>query len=341
MKINNRKIGDGNPCLFMAEIGGNYKNFKEAKILIDSAKRIGIEVIKFQTFEADTVTTKNNQFDMRFVGKINQYKLLKGIEPNEEAQKQLYKYSLNQGLISISAPSHIKDLKLISSLDPPAYKIGSDLACHIPLLKKVARFGKPIILSTGMCTLMEIRESIDAIKEEGNDQIAILHCVSDYPVEIIETNLKVIPRLKKIFKIPVGFSDHSVGPNLSIAAVALGANIIERHFCNKNTQRGSDYLLSSNEKEYKHIIQSSRQIEIAMGNGIKKPSNIEWERRKSNRVSIIVMKDVSAGETINKDMVDIRRPGIGILPKHFNNIIGQKANVNIRKETPLKWEMLE
>lgn len=341
VEINGRKVGDGEPCCFMAEIGGNYKGFNDAKILIDSAKKIGIEVIKFQTFEANTVTTKNNQIDLKAIGKLNQYNLFKKLEPDKKVQKQLYDYSVQQGLMAITSPSHLKDLDFIDSLNPPAYKIGSDLACHIPLLRKIAKTGKPIILSTGMCTIIEVSRAVVTIKNEGNNNIILLHCISDYPSKVGEANLKVIPELKRIFNLPVGFSDHSIGNELSISAAALGANMIERHFRSELTQKGSDYLLSSDEKEYEQIIKSSRKVESALGDGIKQPSKTELENLKTNRVSIIVMKDIKSGTNITEDMIDIRRPATGLNPRFFEDIIGRTTKVDIKKEEPLKWEMLQ
>lgn len=332
IKIGNKTIGDGNPCCFMAEIGGNYKDFNEAKILIDSAKRAGVDVIKFQTFEANTMTTRNNG---------NQYEFFKKLEPDKEVQRQLYEYSIMKGMIAITAPSHIKDLKFIDSLDPPAYKIGSDLACHIPLLKKIARTGKPIILSTGMCTLQEIALSVKAIKKEGNENIILMHCISDYPAKIQETHLKAIPFMKALFEYPIGFSDHSIGHELSIAAVALGANIIERHFRNGITQYGPDYHISSDELGYRRIIKSARKIELGLGEERKRPSNTELKNLKTNRVSIIAMKDIKSGTKITEDMIDIRRPGTGLAPSIFDALIGNKVIKDIKKETPLQWKMFQ
>ncbi len=341
VKIGGREIGDDKPCCFMAEIGGNYKDFKEAKILIDSAKRAGVEVIKFQTFEADTITTKNNQFDMESTGKVNQYELFKKLEPDKRVQELLHTHSFQTGLMAITSPSHMKDLEFIDSLNPIAYKVGSDLARHIPLLKKIAKTGKPIILSTGMCSLMEINDSICEIKREGNHNIILMHCISDYPAKIKEANLKVIPMLKEMFDLPVGFSDHSIGPELSIAAVTLGANMIERHFFDENIKYGSDYLLSSNEQEYKNIITSSRIIESALGDGNKQPSKSELKNLKTNRVSVISKKDISAGTKITEDMIDVRRPGTGLEPRLIDQVLGKEAIINIKKGVPLEWEMLQ
>ena len=185
-------IGDDYPCYIIAEIGGLFKNFEEAKRLIDSAIEIGVDAVKFQTLEAETVTTKNNYFDMEATGKISQYELLKDFEIPKEVQMQIVDYANKQGITIFSAPSHINDLEIMKKMNLGIFKIGSDLACHIPLLKKVAELNKPIILSTGMCTLAEVKDSVNAILSTGNNQIIIMHCVSNYPAKPEETNLKVI-----------------------------------------------------------------------------------------------------------------------------------------------------
>ena len=187
IRLGDLTVSDGHPCYFVAEIGGLFKNFDEAKRLINSAVKIGINAVKFQTLEADTITTKNNFFDLGVTGHISQYDFFKKFEPSKELQKQVIKYANDCGITVFSAPSHIKDVEFMEGIDVPIYKIGSDLACHIPLLKKVGHLGKPIILSTGMTTLEEVRDSVNAIFETGNKKLILLHCVSDYPTKIEET----------------------------------------------------------------------------------------------------------------------------------------------------------
>ena len=179
VRLGDKIVGDGNPCYFVGEIGGLFKNFDEAKRLIDSAIEIGIDAIKFQTLEAETITTKNNYFHLGVTGEISQYEFFKKFEPPKELQRQIVKYANDKGIMIFSAPSHIKDLEIMKEMDLSIYKIGSDLACHIPLLKEVAKIGKPIILSTGMCNMDEVNESVNAILSTGNEQLILLHCVSE------------------------------------------------------------------------------------------------------------------------------------------------------------------
>ena len=341
IELDGKLVGDGNPCYFIAEIGSLFKDFEEAKRLIDSAVEVGIDAVKFQTFEADTITTKNNLFDMENTGKISQYDLFKNCEISKELQMEVANYANSKGITVFSAPSHIKDLDIMKKMNLSIYKIGSDLACHIPLLKEVAKIGKPIILSTGMCSLEEIRNSVDAILSTGNDQLAILHCISDYPTKPEETNLNAILTLKKEFDLPVGLSDHNIGWSISFGAVAMGANLIERHFRDPSNASAPDDIVALDKEQFSSLIESTRLIEKARGDGIKIPTSSEKKNAITNRVSIISIAEIKTGQTITKDLIDIRRPGTGIQPIHFDSIIGKKAKINIPKEEPITFDMLE
>jgi len=229
----------------------------------------------------------------------------------------------------------------MKKMDLPIYKIGSDLACHIPILTEIAKIGRPIILSTGMCTLEEVKSSVNAILSEGNDQLAILHCVSNYPAKPEETNLNAISTLKDKFDVPVGLSDHTIGSMISIGAVAMGANLIERHFRDPQNAPSHDDPHALVKEQFSSLIQSIRLIEKAKGDGKKIPTDSEKKYMLTNRVSIVSLVDIKAGQTITKDAIDIRRPGTGIQPIHFKKIIGMKAKINIPKEKPITFDMLD
>ncbi len=340
IKIENFIIGLDKPVFFIAEIAGNFTTFGEAKKIINSAITAGSHCIKFQTFDADTVTTKTNRFDMENVGKVSQYEILKNMQCPQEVQRKIMKYCRKEKILAFSSPSHISDINFLEEIENPVYKIGSDLACHIPLLKIVAKLDKPIILSTGMCTLEEVRISINSILNEGNEKILLMHCVADYPTKVEEINLTVLETLKKEFGFPVGYSDHTIGPEMSLAAVALGANAIERHFKHKENHQGPDAVLSSDETEMKYIIDTSGKIQKAMGDGIKKPSRHEFKNRITNRVSICSLVDIPKGTIITEDLIDIRRPGSGIQPVYFEQILGRIARKSIPKDEAITWEML-
>ena len=336
--IDNKKIGDNQQCYIVAEIGTGYRSFDEAKNLIDAAIEIGIDAIKFQTFEANTITTKKNYIEMDETGKISQYDLFKKLEIPKETQKKIVQYAIDKGITIFSAPSHLNDLEFLKELNLPVYKIGSDLACHIPLLQEVAKLQKPIILSTGMCTLDEIHESVDAIKSMGNDQIVLLHCVSNYPAKIEDSNLNTISTMKKEFNLPVGYSDHSVGTLIPVIAATMGANMIEKHFRDPDNTPSPDDIHSLTKNEFSELIQSIRQMEKSTGTGIKQPTESELKNMSTNRVSVIAISDIQKGTIITKEHLDIRRPSTGIAPKYFDYIIGKKAARNILQDQPIKFE---
>ena len=341
INLNGKEVGNDLPCYVIAEIGGLFTNFDEAKRLIDSAVEIGVDAVKFQTLEADTITTKENNFNMKTTGNVSQYEIFKQFELPKELQIKVVNYANDLGITIFSAPSHMKDLDIMKKMDLPIFKIGSDLACHIPLLKEVAKLDKPIILSTGMCTLEEVRDSVNAIYSTGNEQLAILHCVSDYPTKPEETNLNAITTLKNEFNIPVGLSDHNIDSAISLGAVALGANLIEKHFKHIKNSPSPDDIIALTKKQFSSMMISIRLIEKAKGNGKKNPSKSEEKNLQTNRVSIISLEKIKAGQRITKNLIDIRRPGTGIQPKYFDEITGRKAKIDIPKETPLTFDMIE
>ena len=336
-----KNVGDGHPCFIIAEIGGSFHDFDEAVRLIDSAVEMNMDAIKFQTLEAETITTKNNFFDMEATGNVSQYEIFKKFELSKELQKKVVKYANEKNMTIFSAPSHMKDLEIMKEMDLPIFKIGSDLACHIPLLKEVAKIGKPMILSTGMCTLDEIKKSVDAITSTGNEQLALMHCVSDYPTKLEEENLNAILTMKKEFEFPVGMSDHCIGTTTTFASAVMGANLIERHFRDIHNKPSPDDIHSLTKQEFSDLIQSIRDFEKAKGNGVKSPTISEKRNLMKNRVSIIAMENISKGSTIKEEMVDIRRPGTGIQPIDFWKVIGMKTTRDIQKEEPLEWNFLE
>lgn len=340
VKLENKIVGDGYPCYFIAEIGNSFSNFQQAKLLVDLAKKIGADAVKFQTFEAETVTTKSNYFDMEVTGKSSQYEFLKKLEISKELQKQVVEYAKKVGITVFSAPSHLNDLDILEELDIPIYKIGSDLACHIPLLKKIAKSQKPIILSTGMCTMNEVKESVQTILDTGNNNLILLHCVSNYPANLEEANLNAIIEMKKQFGIPVGYSDHVKGTIASLTAAALGANVIERHFYDSKNGTFPDDVHALNSTEFKELIESIKKIESTKGTGNKEPTSSEKQNLLKNRVSIIAMQDIKNGDIITEENIDIRRPGSGIQPVHFDEILGKKAKRDISKESPIQWDMI-
>ncbi len=340
IKIGNDYIGDNYPIYIIAEIGGNFLNFEEAKKLIDLAYEASANAVKLQTYKAENISSKSAMYDMPNTGNVSQFDLFKKYEIDFELHKAIWGYCRKKGLFVFSTPSHVTDIELLEKLNCQVYKIGSDDAYNIPFLEEVASIGKPIILSTGMCTMDEVRESVSAILGKGNSDLILLHCVTNYPANTEHTNLKVIQEMKKEFNLPVGYSDHTLGNTCCLGAAAMGANVIEKHFTYDKNAEGPDHILSADPEELKQLVEGIRILERAMGDGVKRPSEGERTTRINNRKSIIALKDISRGTVITKDMVAIKRPGYGVQPKYIHQIIGRVAKADIKAEEPILWDQV-
>ncbi len=329
-------------CYIIAEIGGNFTTFEEAVALIDAAAECCVDAVKLQTFKADTLSTKNAIFDMENTGVTPQYELFKKYEINESLHKEIFAYVEQKKLDWFSTPSHCLDVDILEKLNVEAYKIGSDDAVNLPLIKYIASKKKPILLATGMCTLSEVKESVNAIREAGNNNIIILHAVTSYPTHPEDVNLLAIHTLMKEFPlIPIGYSDHTIGKTACICAAAMGAKVIEKHFtCDKNAP-GPDHQLSADPTEMKYIVNTIREYEIMKGNGIKQPAVCEEKNRRNNRKSVVTLRFLKKGEIITGSAIAIKRPGYGIEPKYIDEIIGKVLIKDIEEDEVLTWEHIQ
>jgi sialic acid synthase SpsE len=329
-------------CYIIAEIGGNFVTFEQARKLIDEAPLCGADAVKLQTYRADTVASKKAIFDMENTGVTSQHELFKKYEIDEDLHRKVFQYADKKGLDWFSSPSHQTDTDMLERLGVGAYKIGSDDAVNIPFLKYVARTGKPIILSTGMCTMDEVKESVASILEEGNDKIILLHAITSYPTHPEHVNLGAMQNMMKEFpQFDVGYSDHTIGTTACICAAAMGARVIEKHVTYDKKAEGPDHMLSADPAEMKFIVDSIRQFEMMRGNGIKRPAESERSTRINNRKSIVLAKSAKAGEILTVDHLAIKRPGNGISPKHFKELIGRAVNRNFQSDEILQWEDLQ
>jgi N,N'-diacetyllegionaminate synthase len=340
VKLDSFLIGGGHPIHIIAEIGGNFLNFEEAKRLIDLAIGSGADSVKLQTYKANTIASKKATYDMPNTGIANQYDLFKQYEIDFTLHQDIWNYCSANNILVFSTPSHLDDIELLEKLDCAIYKIGSDDACNIPFLKQVAAIGKPIILSTGMCTMEEVRESVSAILSENNDDLILLHCVTNYPAKVTQANLKCITSMKREFGLPVGYSDHTLGNICSFAAASIGADLIEKHFTNDHNADGPDHMLSAEPAELKELVEGVRDIESALGDGIKRPSQDESVTRLNNRKSIVSNVEIKQGTLITRNMLSIKRPGMGIEPKYFEQVIGRVANTDIPAEDTVYWDYI-
>ncbi|MFB5166833.1 N-acetylneuraminate synthase [Parageobacillus toebii] len=345
ININGFKIGDSYPTFIIAEAGVNHNgNIELAKKLIKAAKNAGADAVKFQTFSTDRTITRNApqaKYQKENTGKEeSQYDMVKRLELSPEDHFTLARFAREEGIMFLSTPFDFESVDLLESIGVPAYKIGSGEITNTPLLRYIASKNKPIILSTGMSTLGEIEEAIHSIKEIGNNSIALLHCTSNYPPNIEDTNLYAIRTLQEAFKLPVGYSDHTIGITIPIAAVALGAKIIEKHFTLDKNLPGPDHLVSLEPEELKEMIESIRMVEKAFGNGIKRPVPSEFETRVVARKSVVVKTPIKKDEIITMDKITFKRPGTGILPKDLHLVLNRRAKFNLDIDHIIKLEDL-
>jgi sialic acid synthase SpsE len=258
--------------------------------------------------------------------------MLKKLELSARDFAELFSYAQGEGVTFLSTPFDIASVNLLDELGVDAFKVGSGDITNFPLLRHIAGKKKPVILSTGMATLEEVSEALQVLKKAGARGIVLLHCVSSYPSKAKDMNLKVMETLRSTFKLPVGLSDHSPGITIPIAAAALGACVIEKHFTLDKDLPGPDHKASLEPDELRQMVRAIRDVEKAMGDGVKRLTAEEEKTRRLVRRSIVARVDIPEGVTINEDMLDIKRPGNGVEPKYIDSIIGKTAKKNIRRE---------
>jgi sialic acid synthase SpsE len=328
-------------CYIISEIGGNFTTFEQAKRLIDAASGCGVDAVKLQTYRADTITSTKAIFDMENTGVVSQHDLFKKYEVNETLHHDVFKYAGSKGLDWFSTPSHETDVDLLEKCGVGAHKIGSDDAVNLPYLRYVARTGKPVLLSTGMCTLEEVQESVDAILAEGNEKLILLHAITSYPTHPENVNLAAIQTLMRAFpQLDIGYSDHTLSPIACLCAVAMGARVIEKHFtCDKNAD-GPDHMLSADPAEMTWLVKAVRNFEIMRGSGIKRPAESEKITRRNNRKSVVLTRSMKAGERLTEQDIAVKRPGYGIGPKYFEQLVGRTVAADMEKDAVLTWNDL-
>ncbi len=343
--IGSKNIGEDSRVFIIAELSANHnQNFEIAKKTVLEAKKVGADAIKLQTYTADTITidcdNKNFRIDSGTLwdGKTL-YQLYKEAYTPWEWQPELKKIAEENGLICFSSPFDKTAVDFLEKMNVPAYKIASFEITDIPLIEYVASKKKPVIISTGIATIQEINNAIDACKKVGNNQIALLKCTSSYPAPFEEVNLKTIPDMIKQFDTVVGLSDHTLGISVPIAAVVLGARIIEKHFILDRNIGGPDAAFSLEPKEFAEMVKSIRQVELALGNICYELSESVKASRHFSR-SLYVVEDVKAGEIISEKNVRSIRPGNGLAPKYFYEIIGKTFNADYKKGTPLNLDFI-
>jgi len=345
VEIAKRKIGPGYPTFMIAEMSANHnQNFNEAVEIIHTARQCGADAVKLQTYTPDTLTidAENENFRIKhnalWDGKTL-YELYQEAHTPWEWQPKLKKIAEDLGLICFSTPFDKTAVDFLEEMNVPAYKIASFEITDIPLIEYIASKGKPVIISTGIATLCDIEEAINACKRMGNDQIALLKCTSAYPTPLEEVNLRTIPNMAETFKILVGISDHTLDISVPIASVALGAKIIEKHFILDRKLGGPDAAFSLEPEEFKAMVKAVREVEKALGEVSYELTGKMKKSREFSR-SLFVVKDIKAGDFFTEKNIRSIRPGYGLHPRYLKDIIGRKAKNKIKRGTPLTWDLI-
>ncbi len=342
MEINGRIIGDGHPAYIIAEMSANHAGSLERALeLIHVAKDAGADCVKIQTYTADTMTIDchNEYFQIEkgtWEGE-NLYGLYQKAYTPWAWQEQLRDEAAKVGIDFLSTPFDPRSVDFLEDLGVHFYKIASFELVDIPLLEYVAVKNKPIIMSTGMGTLEEIQEAVDAIYSTGNRQLALMKCSSAYPAKPEEMNLRTMQDLKERFGVPVGLSDHSMGAFSAATAVAMGANLIEKHFCISRAVKNPDSSFSMEPQEFCEMVEQVREVEKAMGS-VQYGVSRQEESNACFRRSLFVVEDIAAGEVLTPEKIRSIRPAYGLKPKHYQEVLGRTAKRALRRGTPLSFD---
>lgn len=341
-----RKIGPGQPVFIIAEMSCNHlQSYKRALKIIDAAAQAGADAIKVQTYTADTITIDSDK--KYFQIKVNKawqgktlYELYKKAYTPWEWQPKLKKYAESKGLTFFSFPLDNTAVDFLEKIKVELYKVGSFEVVDIPLLKRIGKTKKPVLMSRGMSSLKELKLAIKTLKDNGTPQVGIFQCVSAYPADPTKMNLRLIKEIIRKLKVPAGLSDHSLSNIPATIAVALGASFIEKHLILKRSDGGFDAPFSIEPKEFKELVRLIRDTEASLGDGKFKL----LEQEKENiifRKSLFVIKDIKKGEKFTKKNVRSIRPGYGLEPKFYDKILGKIAVSSLEKGTPLRWGLIK
>lgn len=314
----------------IAEAGVNHNgDIQLAKRLIDEASMAGADAVKFQSFKAEKLVTKDArkaEYQEKTTDiKQNQFQMIKSLELDYGKHMKLIDYCKSKNIMFLSSPFDLESIDLLNDLGLQMFKIPSGEITNLPYLRKIGSLKKKIILSTGMSNLGDIEKALKILEVEGTKDITVLHCNTEYPTPMEDVNLLAMNTIKDAFKVKAGYSDHTLGIEVPIAAVALGATVIEKHFTLDKSMEGPDHKASLEPKELKKMVESIRNIEKALGDGIKIPSSSETKNINIARKSIVAVKNIKKGEFFTEDNLDIKRPGDGLSPMRWDELIGRKA----------------
>lgn len=344
IEIDGKRIGKDYKPYIIAELSANHNgSIENALRTIEEAARCGADAIKIQSYTPDTMTIDSDKEDFQVKGGLwdgySLYDLYKWAHTPFEWHEQLFAKAKEVGITLFSTPFDETAVELLESLDAPAYKIASFELTDLPLIKKVAQTGKPMIMSTGMANLQEIEEAITTARENGCEDLVVLHCISAYPAPFEQANLATIPNLANRFDVVSGLSDHTLGTVVSVSSVVLGACLIEKHFILDRNEKGADSEFSIEPHELKRLVAETEAAHKSLGVAGYERKPVENSSMKFRR-SLYFVKDLAAGEVITEQHLRRIRPGYGLAPKYIDDIIGKRAAVNIQRGTAANWELI-
>ncbi|MFK4390851.1 pseudaminic acid synthase [Peribacillus frigoritolerans] len=346
INLEGRLVGPNHPPFIIAEMSGNHnQSLERALEIVEAAAKAGAHALKIQTYTADTMTLNidNGEFNIDDKNSLwnenNLYKLYQQAYTPWEWHKPIFERCRELGLIPFSTPFDETAVDFLEQFNIPMYKIASFENNDIPLIKKVASTGKPMIISTGMATLAELDETVRSARDAGCKNIILLKCTSTYPATPKNTNISMIPHMQELFDCQVGLSDHTMGIAVSVASVALGATVIEKHFTTSRADGGVDAAFSMEPNEMKALVVDTEKAWQALGHIIYGPTEEERKSMKFRR-SIYIVKDLKAGDILTKENLRVIRPGYGLAPKYYEHLLGKKLDKEIKAGTPADWSIL-
>lgn len=346
INLGEKKVNRNNPPFIIAEMSGNHnQSLKQALKIVEMAAKTGANALKIQTYTPDTMTLNMN-IDEFIVNDSKSdwnskslYELYQEAYTPWEWHQPIFEYCKKLGMIGFSTPFDETAVDFLESLHVPCYKISSFESIDLPLIRKVARTKKPMIISTGMCTVAEIEETVNVARSEGCKEIILLKCTSTYPASPKNTNIVTIPHMRDLFQCQVGLSDHTMGHGVAVASVALGATIIEKHFTLSRADGGVDASFSSEPEEMKNLVMETKRAWQSLGNVHYGPTKAE-EKSKKYRRSLYIKQDIKRGDILTKENMGAIRPGYGLPPKYYDILIGKKVNDDLKKGTPVTWNII-
>ena len=345
ISIGERKVGRGEPCFIIGEAGVNHNgSFELARKLVDVAVDAGCDAVKFQTFKAENVCSSlapKAAYQLQTTAREeSQVEMVRKLELPFEAFRELRDYCRDKNIIFLSTPFDYESADFLADLPVPAFKIPSGELTNLFFLEHIARKGRPLIVSTGMATMEEVRIAVEVLCGAGNRQMVLLQCVSDYPAKPASMNLRVMDTLEQAFGVAVGLSDHTVGLEIAFAAVALGACVVEKHFTLSHELPGPDQRASLEPHDLVSLVRGIRNIEAALGDGVKAPAAEELNTADVARRSLVAARFIPAGALLTIEMLDILRPGTGLPPATRSQLVGRHARHDIEAGTLLRLDML-